>query len=153
MRFALRFSSVFSLLLLMSGAGCSDGKNDVSDERLAKMAGGKLQETFPVSGKVLVDGEPKAGVMILLYKDGGLPVANCTTDEKGEFCWSTNRPCDGLEPGKYRLGFQYFAKQKKNDRGEDLFKGKYNNPLKSEFALEVREGSAQAGLNFELKLK
>lgn len=152
MSLALRVSSVFGLLLVI-GAGCGDGKNDASEERLAKMAGGKLQETFPVSGKVLVDGEPREGVMILLYKEGALPATSCTTDEKGEYCWSTNKACDGLEPGKYRLGFQYFAKQKKNDSGQDLFKGKYNNPLKSEFALEVREGSAQTGVNFELKLK
>ena len=154
MSLALRFSSGFGLFLLTIVAGCSDGKQDVSDARLAKMAGGELKETFPVSGKVLVDGEPKQGVMIQLYKETeSVPIANCTTNEKGEYCWSTNVECDGLEPGKYKLGFQCFAKPKKNDRGEDLFKGKYNNPTSKKFLLEVVPGSAQTDLTYELTLK
>src|SRR6187549_3927495 len=97
-----RGSRVVALAVLLI-AGCGTGKGDVSKERLEQMAGGTLKEVVPVSGKVLVDGEPKGGVNLYLHPDaGGESITTCRTKEDGTYCWSTNMACDGIAPGKYR---------------------------------------------------
>src|SRR5579872_2991548 len=106
----------------------------MSEERLAKMAGGKLKDVVSVSGKVLVDGNPQAGVNLFLYPDnGGKVLAQCRTDSDGTYCWTTHTECDGLEPGKYRLAFEYVPKQRRNDKGTDEFGGRYSDPMKVEY--------------------
>ncbi|MGE0374497.1 MAG: hypothetical protein AB7Q45_03700 [Planctomycetaceae bacterium] len=148
----LRPSPVACLSALLLLAGCSSG-TEMTDERLASMAGGKLKETVKVSGKVLVDGTPQPGVNIHLYgPGGGAEVNNCRTGEDGTYCWSTHVSCDGLEAGSYRLAFEYVPKEKKNDEGTDLFKGKYRNPAKNDFTLTVEKGVPQTDVNYELKL-
>ena len=90
--------------------GCNKA-GDVSEERLAKMAGGKLKDVVPVGGKILVDGTPKEGVNVYLYKPNGKkPHSECRTDADGEFCFTTSTDCDGLEPGEYRLTFKFIPK-------------------------------------------
>ena len=152
--FALLSFELIAGLSVVLIAGCGNDKADVSPERLAKLAGGSLKKPVPVSGTVLVDGNPEKGVNVYLYQDGNSPsIKNCRTDEKGQFCWSSYVTCDGLEAGDYRLGFEFVPKQLKNDRGKDLFKGKYKNPMKNEFLLSVKDGAPQKDLKYELKLK
>jgi len=127
----------------------------MSEERLASMAGGKLKDVVPVSGKVLVDGAPQAGVNLFLYpsNDGRKPIAECRTDSTGAYCWATHTECDGLAPGKYRLAFQYMPKRSRNDKGNDLLGGRYSDPMKVEYPLTVEEGSPQEDVNYELSTK
>jgi 5-hydroxyisourate hydrolase-like protein (transthyretin family) len=118
------------------------------------MAGGKLKDVVPVSGKVLVDGAPASGVNIYLYPStGGKAVAECRTDADGTYCWTTHTECDGIEPGKYRLGFRYIPKQRKNEKGDDLFAGRYSDPMAVEFLLTVEEDAPQADVNYDLTTK
>src|SRR5262245_23558708 len=85
----------FALALLLI-AGCGPGAGDTSPERLAQMAGGTLKDVVPISGKVLVDGEPKGGVNIYLYPSaGGNQIAQCRTNPDGTYCWTTHIGCDG----------------------------------------------------------
>lgn len=141
-------------LFIATIAGCGDGKSDVSEERLKSMAGGELKPVFPVSGTVRVDDEAVMGVNLYLYKEeGGGVLKECRTGEDGTYCWATRLPCDGLEAGSYRLAFKYIPKPKKNDTGEDLFKGKYANPMKNDFKLTVEEDSPQTDVDYDLKLK
>jgi hypothetical protein len=121
------------------------------------MAGGTLKDVVPVSGKVLVDGEPKEGVNLYLYAGtGGSAIAECRTKSDGTYCWSTYTPCDGLEAGSYRLAFKYVPKQRRNDRDEeamDLFQGRYSDPTKVEYLLTVEEDAPQTGVDYDLKTK
>lgn len=150
----LRLTIFTCLHVLVALSGCGDAKTDVSNERLTAMAGGKLKEVVPVSGKVLIDGEPAQGVNIYLHKDGGpTPVANTRTSDDGTYCWSTYRNCDGLEPGSYKLGFEHIPNPKKNDTGIDLFKGKFKNPMRNDFNLTVESDSPQTDVDYDLKLK
>lgn len=154
MKVELRPYFAIGALAVSLAIGCGTGKNDVTEERLKSMAGGTLKVTIPVSGTVSIDGKPEKGVTLFLYSDkGGPPIANCRSGENGTYCWSTNLACDGIEAGNYAVGFEYIPKQKKNDSGVDLFKGKYKNPMKSEFKLTVEKDKPQKDVNYELSLK
>ncbi len=150
-------ANVIAALLLMSviATGCSgEGKEDVSAERLKQMSGGQLQPTVPVSGVVTVDGTPEQNVTVFLFSAGSSsPAANATTNDKGEYCFSTYLSCDGVPPGDYQFGFTFTPKQKKNDEGQDVFKGKYRSPKGDEFKLTVATGSPVKDKNFDLKSK
>lgn len=149
--------SAFSVFTLVLAVGCGSSAGDVSKERLAQMAGGKLKEVVPVSGKVLVDGEPKPEVVLQVYPaEGGSLVTETRTKPDGTYCLSTHLACDGIEAGTYKIAFEHFPKPKRNDQNErkdDLFKGKYSNPKKSEFSLTVEKGKPQKDIDYELKLK
>ena len=127
----------------------------MSEERLTKMAGGKLKDVVPVSGKVLVDGAPQAGVNLFLYPSTGKMkvITECRTDSDGTYCWTTHTECDGLPPGQYRLAFQYMPKRSRNDKGNDLLGGRYSDPMKVDYPLTVEEGSPQEDVNYELTTK
>ncbi|HEY0980987.1 hypothetical protein [Schlesneria sp.] len=147
--------TAFTLLFVSLLTGCGSNKGDMSPERLKKLSGKFALEAFvPVSGTVMIDGEPQAGVNLYLYgSPPATPLKECRTDDEGNFCWSTYTACDGLAPGNYTLGFEYVPKMKKNDSGVDLFKGKYKNPAKNEYKLTVEEGAPQTDVTYELKLK
>jgi 5-hydroxyisourate hydrolase-like protein (transthyretin family) len=152
----LRLLFSVGLISLVSFSGCSDStKDDASEERLKAMAGGELKEVVPVKGVVNVDGVPTEGVNLYLFRDGQFnsPIKDCRTDKEGKYCWSTNLACDGIEPGKYFLAFTYIPKPKKNDEGVDLFKRKYQNPVKNKFELTVVLGTPQEAMNYDLKSK
>lgn len=138
-------------------AGCDSTKADVSQERLKSMAGGDLKVVVPVSGTILVDGTPTAGVNVSLHPEkGGPKIRQSRTDEKGNYCWTTYVPCDGLEPGTYRLSFQHSKKQeKKPGSGGDTFNGKYANPmkLKNDFILTVKPSEPMTKVDYELTTK
>jgi hypothetical protein len=145
------------LLSVVLIAGCSSDKADVSKDRLKSMAGGELKAVVPVSGTLSVDGTPTAGIIIHLHPEkGGAKIRDCRTDEKGTYCWGTYLPCDGLEPGSYRLAFRHPTKQEKRPgSGGDSFKGKYANPmkLKEDFILTVKSGEPMKDVNYDLKMK
>ena len=143
------------LLGLTSLAGCADQKADVSKERLKSMSGGQLKDVVPIKGVVKVDGNPAAGVNLFLYHEADTTklAHECRTDQDGKYCWTSYTACDGVEAGKYLLGFTYIPKPKKNDTGVDLFKGKYRNPKKNKIELTVETGAPQAEANYDLVTK
>ena len=155
---SLRGSCLIFAVVVLLPIGCGGpGPGDMSKERLESMAGGPLAEVVPVSGKILVNGEPKPGVNLYLYaSEGGKVIGRSTTDAEGVYCWSTYLSCDGLKPGSYRIGFRYIPKPKKNDSDEsklDQFKSKYSNPMKVEYLLTVVAGTPQVDVNYDLKME
>jgi hypothetical protein len=138
-------------------AGCGSSAEDSSKERLAAMAGGRLKDVVPVSGKVLVDGAPTAGVNLHLFPSaGGNRITSVKTGPDGTYCWSTHTSCDGIEAGSYKIAFDFFKKPKRNDNvnmADDQLKGRYSDPMKSEFSLTVTKGTPQKDVNYELKTK
>jgi len=138
--------------LLIAGCGGA-GKDDISKERLASMAGGTLKEATPVSGVLTVNGKPTSDVYLYAHTDGtDAPVSQGKTDAEGKFCFSTNLPCDGLPAGSYSLTFRHMPDIPKNkDLGPDLFKGKYKSPKKSDQKVTVEAGKPQTELKIDLK--
>ena len=153
---ALHRCTLIAILAVVFLCGCGgDGKGDLSKERLASMAGGKLVEATPVSGVVLVDGSPTEHVYVYANNEAaaeGSILRYCRTNKEGKFCFATNLECDGLEPGDYALTFKLMPKvEKGEDIGPDLFKGKYKSPKKSEYNIKVEAGKPQTEVKIELK--
>jgi len=142
---------LLSAILLLAGCG---GEREVGRENLEEMVGGELKETVPVSGKVSIGGAPTGGVIIRAYTEasGMEPAAEIRTGEDGSYAWVTYTEGDGLEPGQYRLAFAHVPKEGKGKKqGSDLLEGKYANPMKNDFSLEVKSGEPQIDVNYNLE--
>lgn len=89
---------------------------------------------FPVSGKVLVNGKPTAGVLVVLHHQGGdLPLPgrpNAKTAADGTFRLTSYEPQDGAPAGTYALTAHYFKNSADDDGSFDQFKNRYGDPAK-----------------------
>ncbi len=147
---------VFAVFLL-AAAGCGgSGKDDESRERLEKMTGGPLKGTVSITGHVLVDGKPMAGVNLYLFPiSGGTSLRQCRTNAEGMYCWSTYVNCDGLEAGSYRIAFRLIPEEHDNENSEvtdDLFMSRYSNPTKVNYPLTVEANSPKTDVDYDLKM-
>jgi len=139
-------------------AGCSNDKADTSEERMKSMTGNDTRKLVPVSGKVTVDGQPTGGVSVILFPDppAGVVANETLTKPDGTYCLITYGECDGIPAGKYKVTFKLIPKPGRNDNAtsaEDKFKGKFADPNKSSYKLEVTEGSPKTDGDFDLKTK
>lgn len=66
-------------------------------------SGASFPKTYPVTGKVTVNGKSIEGAMVTFQKEDGKENAIGTTDSKGEFSLSMFQPGDGAVPGQYRI--------------------------------------------------
>ena len=118
------------------------------------MSGGTLKKVVPIKGKILIDGSPEKNVYAYWHRpDSSKPNGQSVTNDKGEYCFTSYTTCDGLEPGQYKLTFQWIKKAELQRKGTDLLKGRYSNLAKTEYSVTVVEGQPQTSLNFELTTK
>ena len=145
--------ATFLILLVVLCSGCWSG-SESAEARAKALNQGELKSVVPVSGTVLVDGEPGNNVILYLHRDnGGNSIKTAFTDEDGNYCWTTYVSCDGLERGDYRISFKRFKNARK-EKGDDLLKGRYSNPMTSKFALKVNDDELEMNdVNYELKTK
>ncbi len=120
------------LLLCLLALGCFGGDRKPPDAK----------PVVPVSGVVLVDGKPLAGVRIKFHDAAQNPqnatLSSATTDDEGHFKAWTYRPDDGVPPGEYTVTFDDQSQTKPHMRsGPDRFKGKYSDPNKSTIKFTV----------------
>ncbi len=101
------------------------------------------KKTFPVVGKLLIDGKPVEQVAVYCMPVDGLDKENPTstsafTDADGRFEFNTYEKGDGVPEGNYVLTFKWGKFNLVTaDYGGDKFKGKYLDPKKSEFKITV----------------
>lgn len=128
-----------TLLVLIIGCGGSDPNRKV---------------TFPVKGKVTVDGvAPASGIQIECHPVAGLDTQNPTVsrtecDAEGKFSISTYTAGDGVPAGDYILTFvwQEFNIMSRNYSGPDKLKGRYADLAKSTVKITVKsEGETDLG--------
>ena len=141
---------VVGIMLSVSLVGCGGGD-----------AGPKI---VPVTGTVVHDGKPLAGVQVFFHGDAGPLISLGEADENGHFVMTTDttNPGDGTYVGNNRLSFRMAPKMIRRDgkqMGEDfqpkspmhgamMFKSvktvavdrKYGRPETSGIALEVVDG-------------
>ncbi len=105
------------------------------------------KETFPVTGQVLVDGQPAAQLQVLCHNVAGLDAEHPTfsqavTNAEGKFKIATYEQADGVPEGEYVLTFawQEFNALQVGYSGPDKLKGKYSNPKTSQFRFKVEKG-------------
>ncbi len=116
-------SCSFLALLCLTAAGCSRGGPKPANPKAC----------YPVTGTVLVNGEPKPGLKIKLSPEPLPPdrkvplptVGRC--DSEGRFALTTYYQNDGAPVGKYRLLFSLDM----NPAGAsvDYFQGRYSSPF------------------------
>jgi hypothetical protein len=105
------------------------------------------KETFPVSGTLLVDGNPAEDVQVTCHDVNGIDKQNPTTsatntDSDGTFTISTYMAGDGVPPGEYVLTFFWGQTNvfSKEYVGPDKLNDRYRDPKKSEIKFEVERG-------------
>ncbi len=91
-RFLICFAIVCPITLV---AGCG-----------GDAAVGKKAAIVPLTGKLLVDGQPRGGASLQfmpLSADGGATTAYAVTEADGSFSATTYVTGDGIAPGKYKI--------------------------------------------------
>ena len=125
-----------ALLTLVMFVGC--GRNELTDPNELP--------TFPVTGKVMVDGKPVPMIRVVAHDTEEPPrpfnEPKGFTKEDGSFSLTTFREGDGVPAGEYKLTFQYgtLAMVMGRQYQGDKFKGKYMKTEESKFKLTVTEG-------------
>jgi 5-hydroxyisourate hydrolase-like protein (transthyretin family) len=109
--------------------------------------GAPRKETFPVTGEVVVDGQPAATVQVTLTDVKGIDTdmptfSSAMTNDQGKFAVSTYDLGDGVPEGEYVVTFMWgelnlFSMQY---GGPDKLKDKYSDPAKSQFKITVEKG-------------
>jgi len=107
----------------------------------------------PVTGTVLIDGEPHEGVLVRFYREGTEPDSNAdtpagVTDESGHFALSTNGQNDGAVAGKYKATFKW--PDFNGPGANDQLGSRYSDPAQSEFEVTISEGENELP-TFKLK--
>jgi hypothetical protein len=109
---------------------------------------------YPVSGQVLVNGEPAIDANITLYhtEDWGerTIVPQAWTDEEGKFALSTYGIDDGAPAGHYQVTIEWPAYRSLKDMGPDRLEGKYSDRKKSGLTADIQAGNNEP-LVFNLK--
>lgn len=132
-----------ALIPLLSGCSGSNDAN-VRAKILGRKAAGGL---IPVSGTLLIDGQPQPDVWVRLFKKGDRRVLPSTprvrTDASGRYVFSTNIEGDGVEPGSYVLMIEWLTKVGSASWGApDKLLNNFCDPLRNQndprFIVEVK---------------
>ena len=133
---------VFFVFLLLAGCGTP-----------------KRTPTFPVKGKVLVNGKPAADLFVYFHpsskKDDQSFIPYAQTNEEGEFQLSTFKNGDGIPTGDYLVTFEWREKSgtfKNQFQGPDRLKERFNKPESSTFKVTITSESTILE-PFELKTR
>lgn len=122
---------VFFVFLLLAGCGAP-----------------KRTPTFPVKGKVLVNGKPAADLFVYFHpsskKDDQSFIPYAQTNEEGDFQLSTFKNGDGIPAGDYLVTFEWREKSgtfKNQFQGPDKLKERFNKPESSTFKVTITNES------------
>ncbi len=128
-----RFAAAVSCLVAVGCGGSQD-------------TGGPREPAFPVFGVVKVKGVPAFEARVIAVPAGSTPETSpqfdAITNEKGEFRFGMNTETDGLPPGKYdiRITWPDIVRRHEPEREIDQLNGRYNQPKKPAFTIEVKSG-------------
>jgi len=127
-------------------SGCGGGEN--------------RKATFPVTGVVIVNGQPAEAVRITLNDVKGMDPNQPTysetfSDKDGKFSVSTYEKGDGVPEGEYTLTFYWGTINPLNMQygGEDKLKQKYTDPATSKIKVKVEKGKPTDMGRIELSTK
>lgn len=108
--------------------------------------GGESFGSFPVRGKVLVNGEPAAHVSVVLHRTDfeAFEKPAGETDENGEFQLTTRVANDGAAPGEYLVTLSWhkpLSTGSDPDYGPELLPKQFQDPKKSGQKVVIEERS------------
>ena len=148
-----RSAALFAIAAsLLAGAGCGDGQ-------LA---------TYPVTGKVIIDGQPAAGALVIFCPVEGQGPEELErlrpageTGPDGQYQLTTFETYDGAPAGEYQVMVRWGPRpQQTTDGGRpergrrppDRLRGRYMNPQTSGLTATVEEDATEVPA-FELRTK
>jgi hypothetical protein len=112
----------------------------------------KFKPTFSVTGRVLVDGQPTAGVEVrgmgVAGKVEGAPTSPvASSDAAGKFTMQTYKRDDGVSAGEYDLVFYWAGAAGRNPGSDppDKLNNRYRTADKSPKKLIVTDGPVDLG--------
>ena len=110
-------------------------------------------KVYPVSGKVLVNGQPAEGATVTFYstndelREHKLPPPTATVDANGEFRLSSYEPDDGAPVGEFQVTVVWPEPVPPNAVGvfdqKDRLRGRYANPQISKLTARVDPGGGE----------
>ena len=111
-------------------SGCSKSPHEIENQK----------PVHPVSGKVLVKGQPAAGAFVLFVPvnepaENPDPRPRATAGEDGSFAVSTYGDADGASSGQYVVAISWEDPESRSDR----FGGRFD-ATKSKLRADVKEG-------------
>lgn len=124
--------------LVVFAVGC----RPMSDaERLDTLVPG-AQPTTPVSGQILVDGEPMKDIWVKLHLEGATPETvqpAAQTDEEGKFKITTYIGGDGAPEGEYKITVEWLTWRQFGASwvGPNKLAGVCGDPKTTEFSVSV----------------
>ena len=133
---ALLTLSVAAGCILFAVIGCSADNDEV--------------DVYPVTGKVLVGGQPAEGAIVTFYsateelRERKVPPPTGTVDVNGAFHLSSYEPDDGAPAGEFKVTVVWFEPPPPNAVGvfsqQDRLRGRYTNPQTSTLTAHVEQG-------------
>ena len=135
----MRETILCCVLLSLFTVGCA------ADDGKAKV--------YPVSGKVVVKGQPADGARVVFYPaapdavEKKLPSPAGETDATGQFQLQSYEPDDGAPLGDYKVSVTWLEPPPANAQGifdqKDRLGGRYSNPDKSKLTAHVDKGGGE----------
>jgi hypothetical protein len=154
----MRFLTCVLLLIASVGVTGCGATTETDQEKLARLVPDAAR-TFPVKGKIMVDGKPapERAVWVTLHAKGESPLKfnpRGSTNEKGEFEITTYIAGDGAPPGDYDITIEHLtlSVRDKDWVGPDKFNNLYNHPEAAEFHVSVVDKPVELPA-FELKVE
>lgn len=116
----------------------------------------KKKETFPVAGKLLLNGQPVAGAVVSFYvpnpeTKGFTYVCDGLTDESGRFAMSTYTKFDGAPAGEFAVTVVKTGKGYRESGGKNQLPEDYATAVETPLKVTIKDGSND--VNLELKSK
>ncbi|OWK46741.1 metallophosphoesterase [Fimbriiglobus ruber] len=114
----------------------------------------KMVKTYPLKGKVSLDGKPVGKATVRFYKTGAMDkftlVADGVTETDGTFLLSTYKAFDGVPVGEYTVTVKQVGEYDDGDTpgaAKNTLPGKYAAPKTSPLKVEVKaEGANEVNL-------
>jgi hypothetical protein len=99
---------------------------------------------FPVKGRVLYEGRPAPGAVVILHSTDVAPNASrphARVDANGEFELTTYRAGDGAPAGTYKVTLEWKHAGDHPEQGTELLPPVYGDPNTSKLTVTVTPGS------------
>lgn len=107
--------------------------------------------TYPVTGRVMYEGNPASGAVVILHAIGGSATGErprAKADGKGEFTLTTFTNGDGAPAGEYAVTVEWKRAEDHPEQGADLLPAAYSDPKTTKLKATI-----SAGTNDPLVLK
>jgi 5-hydroxyisourate hydrolase-like protein (transthyretin family) len=107
-------------------------------------------QVYPVTGVVLVDGQPVTDLRIVAHNVAGMDkehptIPHAVPEADGHFQFTSYENGDGVPAGEYKLTFMWGQRSRGRIQGPDKLKDRYTDAATSKFPLKVDNEAVDLG--------